>query len=76
MLLENPRSLPREPPIEPIWYLLLKCTVFRKAILSSLTTIGVQETKKLRKNVVHCGAKHGRVGSGRSVETKMQQEIY
>ncbi|MCL2931108.1 MAG: transposase [Trichodesmium sp. MAG_R03] len=24
----------------------------------------------------NCGAKHGRVGSGRSIETKMQQEIY
>ena len=24
----------------------------------------------------NCSAKHGRVGSGRSIETKMQQEIY
>ena len=35
--------------IEPIWYLLLKCKVFIKAVLSSSTTIGVQETKKSRK---------------------------
>ncbi|MCL2931842.1 MAG: hypothetical protein MGG11_06035 [Trichodesmium sp. MAG_R03] len=39
--------------------------------------LGVKLDLSIREwECINCGAKHGRVGSGRSIKTKMQQEIY